>query len=116
MRTRLSGAPGSHDDEPVALELLDEATEVAGVEVEPLAQGAQVGPVAADLPQHPRRAERPPRARYSSFSAPMRWVTLRLNERTCRVAASSMLRPWSARSISLTLVRDPSECHHPARP
>ena len=77
-------------DEPVALERAEQAAEVAGVEVEPRAQGAQVGARRRRSPTAPatRRAAGPARGT-RRCSAPMRCVTLRLNERTCRVAASS---------------------------
>ena len=78
VRTRLSPAPGCTATSP-SRSSVDQAAQVAGVEVEPRAQGPQVGAVGADLPQHPRGAERPAAgARYSSFSAPMRCVTLRV--------------------------------------
>ena len=77
-------------------ERAQQPAEVAGVEVETGAQGANVGRF-VELPEHPGRAERPARSRYSSFSAPMRWVTVRLKRRTERTASSS---------TSLTLVSD----------
>ena len=48
-----------HGDQPVALERLQEPAQVAGVEVEPRAQVAQVGARLPDLPEHARLAERP---------------------------------------------------------
>ena len=47
-------------DEPILLERAHQPAEIAGVEVQPRAQDAQVRAVGADLPQHPRRPERPP--------------------------------------------------------
>ena len=52
-------AAGLSTFRPEGLERLDEAAEVARVEVEARAQRPQVGAVRADLPQHPRRAKRP---------------------------------------------------------
>ena len=46
-------------DQAVVLERVQEAAEVAGVEAEPRPQVAQVGAVAADLPEQPRLADRP---------------------------------------------------------
>src|SRR5829696_8973685 len=50
------------DDEAVRLERANEPAEVARVQVEPAAQGAQVRRAVPDLPQHARGAEWPPPA------------------------------------------------------
>ena len=47
------------DDEPVGGERREHAAQVAGVEPEPVPQRADVGALGADLPEHPRLAERP---------------------------------------------------------
>ena len=41
------------DDEPVLLERAHQAPEIAGVEVQPHAQGAHLGALVGHLPQHP---------------------------------------------------------------
>ena len=57
-RTRWSLLAGRHGDQPGGLERAQQPAEVARVQPEPRPQRAHLRAVRADLPQHPRLAER----------------------------------------------------------